>query len=108
MTQQQAVLLLEADLPRADRGSGASTTRLVNRSCSSQSMINGITTIPPKSAIPPHYHNALGNGKAIAMLLAKQGAIIEGTDIDEAAGGHVRLRPFAMLVGRCWRRTAVG
>ena len=30
--------------------------------------------------------DALGNGKAIAMLLARQGAIIEGTDIDEAAG----------------------
>ena len=32
--------------------------------------------------------DALGNGKAIAMLLAKQGAIIEGTDIDEAAGAN--------------------
>ncbi len=57
MTQQQAVLLRETDLPRADRGNGASTTRLVNQSCGSQSMINGITTIPPKGAIPMHYHN---------------------------------------------------
>ena len=32
--------------------------------------------------------DALGNGKAIAMLLARQGAIIEGTDIDEAAGAN--------------------
>ncbi len=30
--------------------------------------------------------DALGNGKAIAQLLARQGAIIEGTDIDQAAG----------------------
>ena len=29
---------------------------------------------------------ALGNGQAIAGLLARQGAVIEGTDIDEAAG----------------------
>ena len=57
MTQQQAVLLREADLPRADRGNGATTTRLVNRSCGSQSMINGITTIPPKGATLLHYHN---------------------------------------------------
>ena len=57
MTQQQAVLLRETDLPRSDRGNGASTTRLVNRSCGSQSMINGITTIPPKGVIPLHYHN---------------------------------------------------
>ena len=57
MTPQQVVLLRESNLPRADRGNGASTTRLVNRSCGSQSMINGITTIPPKDAIPLHYHN---------------------------------------------------
>jgi NAD(P)-dependent dehydrogenase (short-subunit alcohol dehydrogenase family) len=30
--------------------------------------------------------DALGNGKAIAMLLAQQGAVIEGTDINVAAG----------------------
>jgi len=72
MTQQQAVLLREADLPRADRGNGASTTRLVNRSCGSKSMINGITTIPPKGAIPLDYHNCeesvlvlLGTGSAV-------------------------------------------
>ena len=57
MTQQQAVLLREADLPRADRGSGASTTRLISRSYGSQSMINGITTIPPKGVAPLYYHN---------------------------------------------------
>ena len=32
--------------------------------------------------------DALGNGKAIAILLAQQGAIIEGTDINEAAGAN--------------------
>ncbi len=32
--------------------------------------------------------DALGNGKAIAMLLARQGAIIEGTDTDVAAGAN--------------------
>ena len=32
--------------------------------------------------------DALGNGKAIAILLARQGAIIEGTDINEAAGAN--------------------
>ena len=57
MTQQQAVLLHVGDPPCADRGNGATTIRLVNLSCGSQSMINGITTIPPKGAIPLHYHN---------------------------------------------------
>ena len=32
--------------------------------------------------------DALGNGKAIAMLLARQGAIIEGADINELAGAN--------------------
>ena len=32
--------------------------------------------------------DALGNGKAIAMLLARQGAIVEGTDINEVAGAN--------------------
>ena len=32
--------------------------------------------------------HALGNGKAIAILLAQQGAIIEGTDLNEAAGAN--------------------
>ena len=32
--------------------------------------------------------DALGNGKAIAILLAKQGAVIEGTDLNEEAGAN--------------------
>ena len=32
--------------------------------------------------------DATGNGKAVAQLLARQGAIIEGTDIDQAAGAN--------------------
>ena len=32
--------------------------------------------------------DALSNGKAIAMLLARQGALIEGTDIDDVAGSN--------------------
>ena len=74
MTQQQAVLLREADLPRADRGNGASTTRLVNRSCGSQSMINGITTIPPKGAIPLHYHNC----EESVLVLSGTGSAVVG------------------------------
>ena len=74
MTQQQAVLLCEADLPRADRGNGATTTRLVNRSCGSQSMINGITTIPPKGAIPLHYHNC----EESVLVLSGTGSAVVG------------------------------
>ena len=57
MTKQQAVLLREADLSPAGRGDGATTLRLVNQSCGSQSMINSITTVPPVSETPLHYQN---------------------------------------------------
>ena len=74
MTQQQAVLLREVDLPSADRGNGATTTRLVNRSCGSQSIINGITTIPPKGAIPVHYHNC----EESVLVLSGTGSAVVG------------------------------
>jgi len=82
-TNQQAVLLREADLPRADRGGGASTTLLVNRACGSESMINGITTIPPLGAIPLHYHNCeesvlVLSGSGIAVVGDRQLAVQSG------------------------------
>ena len=74
MTQQQAVLLREADLPRADCGNGASSTRLVNQSFGSQSMINGIKTIPPNGAIPLHYHNC----EESVLVLSGTGSAVVG------------------------------
>ena len=74
MTQQQAVLLHVGDPPCADRGNGAITIRLVNLSCGSQSMINGITTIPPKGAIPLHYHNC----EKSALVLSGTGIAVVG------------------------------
>ena len=83
MTQQQAVLLREADLPRADRGNGASTTRLVNRSCGSQSMINYITTIPPKGATPLHYHNC---EESVLVLSGTGIAVVGETELAVETG----------------------
>ena len=74
MTQKQAGLLRDDDLPRADRGNGASTTRLVNRSCGSQSMINDITTIPPNGVLPLHYHNC----EESVMVLSGTGIAVVG------------------------------
>ena len=85
MNQRQAVLLLEADLPRADCGNGETTTRLVNRSYSPQSMINGITTIPPRGVIPLHYHNCeesspVLSGKGITVFGEIELAVKKGDD----------------------------
>ena len=88
MTQQQAVLLCEADLPRADRGNGASTTRLVNRSCGWQSMINGITTIPPKGAISLHYHNC---EESVLVLSGTGIAVVGETELVVETGDVTRI-----------------
>ena len=74
MTQQQAVFLSESGLPRADRGNGATTTRFVNRSCGSQSMINGVTTTPPYGATPLHCHNC----EESVLVLSGTGIAIVG------------------------------
>ena len=74
MTQQQAVLLCDTDLPRAERGNGAITPRLVLLACSSQSMINGITTIPPHGAIHPNHHNC----EERVLMLSGAGIVVVG------------------------------
>lgn len=54
---KKALVLRPSDIPRHDRGGGASTTPLVTPSVGSTSFINGITTFAPGAAIPFHSHN---------------------------------------------------
>ncbi len=93
MTQQQAVLLRENDLPRADRGNGASTTRLVNWSCGSQSMISGITTIPPRGATPLHYHYC----EESVLMLSGTGIAVVGKTKLAVETGDVTWIPANLL-----------
>jgi putative monooxygenase len=85
----KALLLREADLPRADRGNGASTTRFVSRACGSQSMLNGITTIPPGGAIPLHYHNC----EESVLVLSGAGFAVVGDDKFAVEAGDVTWIP---------------
>jgi putative monooxygenase len=71
-----AVILRPADLPRKDRGNGASTVPLVGAHLGATSFLNGITTFDPGAAIGHHSHNCV-----------ESVAVIEGTafvDIDGA------------------------
>ncbi|MBV6305491.1 cupin domain-containing protein [Candidimonas humi] len=54
---RKAVVLRPSDLPRHDRGGGASTTPLVGPSCGASAFINGITSFGPGTEIPFHSHN---------------------------------------------------
>ncbi len=73
----KAAVLRPADLPRHDRGGGASTTALVGPTCGAQAFINGITTFAPGTKIPFHSHNC----EESVMLLEGNAILdIEGQD----------------------------
>lgn len=81
---QKAIVLRPSDLPRHDRGGGASTTPLVGPSCGAKSFINGITSFGPGARIPFHSHNC----EESVMLL-------EGDAILDIEGQEsVRLQPL--------------
>ena len=53
--------------------------------------------------------DATGNGKVIAQLLARQGAISEGADIDEVAGANtVATKRAAGGTADCGAANAIG
>lgn len=54
-----AVILRPAELPRKDRGNGASTVPLVGANLGATGFLNGITTFAPGAAIGHHSHNCV-------------------------------------------------
>lgn len=54
---RKAAVLRPSDMPRIDRGSGASSTPLVGPSCGASSFINGIMSFAPGTQFPFHSHN---------------------------------------------------
>lgn len=72
MTAAPAILH-PAGLPAKDRGGGIRTTPLVTARVGSTRMLNGITTLDPGAAVPPHFHNCeesvlLLSGDAVATI----------------------------------------
>lgn len=81
---RKAVVLRPSDLPRHDRGGGASTTPLVGPSCGAESFINGITSFGPGTKIPFHSHNC---EESVMLLEGDAMFDIEGQE-------SVRLQPL--------------
>lgn len=80
----EAAVLRPSDLPRHDRGGGASTIALVGPSCGARAFINGITSFGPGTRIPFHSHNC----EESVMLLEGEAMLdIEGQE-------SVRLQPL--------------
>lgn len=55
----QAAILRPTELPRKDRGNGASTVPLVGAHLGSTQFLNGITSFNPGAAIGHHSHNCV-------------------------------------------------
>lgn len=72
-----AVILRPAELPRKDRGNGASTVPLVGAHLSATSFLNGITTFAPGAAIGHHSHNCV---ESVAVIEGTAWVDIDGTE----------------------------
>jgi quercetin dioxygenase-like cupin family protein len=82
--ERKAAVLRPSDMPRHDRGGGASTTPLVGPSCGAKAFINGITQFGPGAKIAFHSHNC----EESVMLLEGDAML----DIDGQES--VRLQPM--------------
>jgi len=70
-------------LPSVSRGSGVRTTPLIGRAVADINLTTGVTSFPPGTAIPSHYHNC-----------AEQVTVLEGEAEVEIDGEAHRLGPF--------------
>lgn len=72
-----AVVLRPKELPRKDRGNGASTVPLVGAHLGSTTFLNGITTFAPGAAIGHHSHNCV---ESVAVIEGTAYVDIDGTE----------------------------
>jgi len=65
------------ELPSVARGAGIASVELTAPPLEGQGFIMGITTFPPRTSIPIHFHNT-----------TEEGTLIEGEGIAESGGGQ--------------------
>jgi putative monooxygenase len=72
-----AVILRPDELPRKDRGNGASTVPLVGSHLGATAFLNGITTFKPGAAIGHHSHNVV---ESVMVIEGTAWVDIDGTE----------------------------
>lgn len=72
-----AAILRPSQLPKNDRGNGASTVPLVTAEVGSTTFLNGITTFAPGAAIGHHSHNCV---ESVMVIEGTAYADIDGTE----------------------------
>lgn len=72
-----AAILRPSQLPKKDRGNGASTVPLVTADVGSTTFLNGITTFAPGAAIGHHSHNCV---ESVMVIEGTAYVDIDGTE----------------------------
>lgn len=72
-----ATILRPSQLPKKDRGNGASTVPLVTAEVGSTTFLNGITTFSPGAAIGHHSHNCV---ESVMVIEGTAHVDIDGTE----------------------------
>lgn len=86
MAKPKSAILRETDLPTINRAGGASTTQLVTPACGAGAFLSGFTDIPPKAAIPLHYHNC---EEAVLVVSGNATVEVDGEQFRASAGDVV-------------------
>lgn len=73
----EAAILRPKDLPRKDRGNGASTVPLVGSHLGATEFLNGITSFEPGAAIGRHRHNCV---ESVMVIEGTAFVDIDGTE----------------------------
>ena len=83
MMSPKGAILLEEERPRIRRAGGASTTQMVTPGCGAEAFLNGFTDIPPKAAIPLHFHNC---EESVLIVRGWASVEIDGETFSASAG----------------------
>ena len=79
----KAAILDPQVLPAKNRGGGIRTVPLVTSRRGSTSLLNGVTTLDPGAAVPPHFHNC----EESVLVLSGNGCVhIDGVETEVKPG----------------------
>ena len=90
MLEQKSAILRERERPTISRVGGASTTQMVTPGCGAGAFLNGFTDIPPKAAIPLHFHNC---EESVLIVSGRATVEVDGEMFNASSGDVTWLPP---------------
>lgn len=89
MSGKKSAILSRKDRPAISRVGGASTTQMVTPDCGAAAFLNGFTDIPPKAAIPLHFHDC----EESVLVVSGQATVEVDGEMFSASAGDVTWLP---------------